>query len=250
LNPPPFGERQLIEDTFMIIKRAAQDRGHADHGWLKTAHSFSFADYHDPAHVHFGPLRVINDDWIAAGTGFGKHGHRDMEIVTYVTAGALAHEDSMGNRAAILPGEVQRMSAGTGVLHSEFNHSKTEPTQLLQIWILPNRAGIAPGYEQKMFTATEKRGRLKLVVSADGAEGSVRIQQNAQMYAGLFDGTEAATHALAPGRLGYLHVVRGRIQVNGQLLQGGDALKFAAEPMVNIERGEEAEVLLFDLPSQ
>jgi len=232
----------------MITKRSSADRGHADHGWLKSAHSFSFADYQDPNHVHFGPLRVINDDQIAPGSGFGKHGHRDMEIVTYVTSGTLAHEDSMGNVATISPGEVQRMSAGTGVLHSEFNWEKTAPTTLLQIWIVPDRTGIAPGYEQKNFPPEEKRGRLRLLVSPDGELGSLKIYQNARMYAGLFDGAETGELALAPGRLAYLHVVRGSISANGIGLLGGDALMFSAEPKVSLSAGMDAEVLLFDLP--
>jgi hypothetical protein len=232
----------------MITPRPGNERGRALHGWLHSFHSFSFADYFDPAHVQFGPLRVINEDRIAAGTGFGKHGHRDMEIVSYVLEGALAHEDSMGNRASIVPGEVQRMSAGTGVLHSEFNHNAAGETHFLQIWILPDRTGIAPGYEQRMFSAEEKRGRLRLVLSPDGAEGSVRIQQDARMYAGLFDGAERAELPLAPGRLGYVHLARGAARVNGHVLRAGDALKFEGEPAVRVEAGDGAEVLVFDLP--
>jgi redox-sensitive bicupin YhaK (pirin superfamily) len=237
-----------VEDIPMIIPRPGPERGRASHGWLHSFHSFSFADYFDPAHVQFGPLRVINEDRIAAGTGFGKHGHRDMEIISYVLDGALAHEDSMGNRASIVPGEVQRMSAGTGVLHSEFNHNPSGETHFLQIWILPDRHGIAPGYEQKMFSAEEKRGRLRLVLSPDGAQGSVRIQQDARMHAGLFDGDEHATLPLAPGRLGYVHLARGTATVNGHALRAGDALKFDGEPDVRIEAGDGAEVLVFDLP--
>jgi quercetin 2,3-dioxygenase len=232
----------------VITPRKAGDRGHAQHGWLESYHSFSFADYHDPAHVHFGPLRVINEDRIEAGRGFGKHGHRDMEIISYVLEGALAHEDSMGNRAIIVPGEVQRMSAGTGVLHSEYNDSRDGRTHFLQIWIIPDRLGTAPSYEQKMFGPDEKRGRLRLVLSPDGADGSVTIQQDARMYAGLFDGDEHAALALAPGRLGYVHLARGRAIVNGHALAAGDALKLEGEPKVAIERGEGAEVLVFDLP--
>ena len=232
----------------MITLRPAADRGHAQHGWLDSWHSFSFADYFDPAHVHFGPLRVINEDRIAAGSGFGQHGHRDMEILSYVLDGALAHKDSMGNTASIVPGEVQRMSAGSGVLHSEFNHNPTGETHFLQIWIVPSRAGGAPGYEQKFFAEAEKRGRLRLVASADGAEGSVRVQQDVRLYAGLFDGSETASYAFAPGRLGYLHVARGAVTVNGRALRAGDALKFVAEPGLQISGGEQAEVLLFDLP--
>ncbi len=232
----------------MIIPRLGKDRGHANHGWLKSAHSFSFADYHDAQHVQFGPLRVINEDRIAGGTGFGKHGHRDMEIVSYVLDGALAHEDSMGNRASIVPGEVQRMSAGTGVTHSEFNHRQDGETHFLQIWLLPNRAGIPPGYEQKMFGAEEKRGRLRRVMSPDGSEGSVRVQQDATLYAGLFDGDESAHLSLAAGRLGYVHLARGTAKVNDHLLRAGDALKFIDESDVLIEAGDGAEVLVFDLP--
>ena len=232
----------------MITPRPGHERGHARHGWLDSFHSFSFADYVDPEHVHFGPLRVINEDRIAAGTGFGKHGHRDMEIVSYVLDGALAHEDSMGNKASIVPGEVQRMSAGTGVLHSERNDTAAGETHFLQIWIIPDQAGIAPGYEQKMFSADEKRGRLRLVLSRDGAEGSVRIQQDARMYAGLFDGDETATLPLGEGRLGYVHLARGTAKINDHVLRAGDALKFEDEREVRVEAGDGAEVLVFDLP--
>jgi quercetin 2,3-dioxygenase len=232
----------------MISIRKSVERGHANHGWLDSHHSFSFADYHDPAHVHFGPLRVINEDRIAAGSGFGKHGHRDMEIISYVIDGALAHEDSMGNRATIVPGEVQRMSAGTGVLHSEFNHSRTETTHFLQIWIIPDRSGGAPSYEQKTFPDSEKRGQLRLVLSPDGADGSVSIQQDARLYAGLFDADEQARLPLAPGRLGYVHLVRGTARVNRQILDAGDALKLEGDAEIRIDRGHGAEVLAFDLP--
>ena len=232
----------------MLTLRRSEDRGHADHGWLKSFHSFSFADYHDARHVHFGPLRVINEDRIAAGTGFGRHGHRDMEIVSYVLAGALAHEDSMGNRASIVPGEVQRMSAGTGVQHAEFNHNPAGETHFLQIWILPSAPGGAPGYEQRAFPPEEKRGRLRLVMSPDGTEGSVTVRQDARLYAGLFEGDEAATLPLAPARLGYVHVARGEVIVNGEALKAGDALKLQDEAEVRIERGVDAEVLVFDLP--
>jgi quercetin 2,3-dioxygenase len=232
----------------MITLRPAAERGHADLGWLKTAHSFSFADYHDPAHVHFGPLRVINDDQIAAGAGFGMHGHRDMEIITYVTRGRLAHEDSMGNRETIGPGEIQRMSAGRGVMHSEFNHERDQPTELLQIWILPNRASVEPSYAQALYPDHDKRGRLKLVVSPDGRDASLSMHADAQVYAGLFDGAEAAVHPIAPGRLVYLHVARGTVVVNGRTLSKGDALKFVSEPLVEIREGVDADVLLFDLP--
>ena len=232
----------------MITLRPADERGHADHGWLDSWHSFSFADYRDDRHVHWGPLRVINEDRVAAGRGFGKHGHRDMEIISYVLEGALAHEDSMGTRKAIVPGEVQRMSAGTGVMHSEFNHSATDTTHFLQIWIIPSKTGVPPSYEQKTFPDAEKRGRLRLVVSPDGADGSVTIHQDARMYAGLFDGDESATHPLAPGRLGYVHLARGAATVNGHALQAGDALLLADEPAITIGRGQGAELLVVDLP--
>ena len=232
----------------MITLRPAGERGHANHGWLDSWHSFSFAEYFDPDHVHWGPLRVINEDRVAAGQGFGTHGHRDMEIISYVLEGALGHKDSMGNVETITPGEVQRMSAGTAVTHSEFNHDSAGTTHFLQIWILPERTGIASGYEQKRCDEAEKRGRLRLVVSRDGAEGSVSIHQDARMYAGLFDGDEQATLALAPGRLAYVHLVRGRATVNGRPLSAGDALMYRDEPEVRIEAGQDAEVLVFDLP--
>ena len=231
----------------MITLRAAAERGHANHGWLDSWHSFSFANYHDPAHVHFGPLRVINEDRVAAGGGFGAHPHRDMEIISYVIDGALAHKDSMGNVGTIVPGEVQRMSAGTGVTHSEFNHNDGT-THFLQIWIFPDRQGVAPSYEQKTFAPAEKRGRLRVVASPDGRDGSVSIHQDALMLAGLFDGDESATLALAPGRLGYVHLVRGQLQVNGRTLNAGDALKLENEPEVRVGLGRDAEVLVFDLP--
>jgi redox-sensitive bicupin YhaK (pirin superfamily) len=232
----------------MLTLRAAHERGHAQHGWLDSWHSFSFADYQDPRHVHFGPLRVINEDRIAAGTGFGKHGHQNMEIISYVLEGALGHEDSMGNKSTIVPGEVQRMSAGSGVQHAEFNHNATGLTHFLQIWILPARDGGLPGYEQKHFTADEKRGRLCLIVSPDGADDSVHMRQDARLYAGLFDGDESATLALAPGRLGYVHLARGTLEVNGRLLNAGDALLLEREPEIALRSGAGAEALVFDLP--
>ena len=227
--------------------RRSKDRGYADHGWLRSFHSFSFADYHDPAHMGFGPLRVINDDRIAPGQGFGTHGHRDMEIITYVLDGALAHKDSMGNGSTILPGDVQRMSAGSGVRHSEFSH-ETAPTHLLQIWIEPDVRDIAPEYEQTNFDAASKRGRLRVVASPDGREGSVKIHQDASVYAALIDGAERATHRLKPGRRAYVHVALGRLSVNGTALEAGDALKFADLAEIVLEKGAGAEVLLFDLP--
>ena len=232
----------------MITKRAAQQRGHAQHGWLDSWHSFSFAEYFDPAHVQWGPLRVINEDRIQAGTGFGKHGHRDMEIISYVLDGALAHEDSMGNKATIVPGEVQRMSAGTGVVHSEYNYNMAGTTHFLQIWIVPAENGVAPSYEQKTFAPEQKRGRLRTVVSPDGRDGSVSVHQDAYMLAGLFDGDERATYAIPSGRLAYVHIVRGEAVVNGHTLAAGDALLYENEPAVIVADGRQCEVLVFDLP--
>ncbi|MCU0768965.1 MAG: pirin family protein [Burkholderiaceae bacterium] len=232
----------------MLSLRRADERGYADHGWLKSFHSFSFAEYHDPDHMGFGPLRVINEDRVAAGMGFGTHGHRDMEIISYVLDGELAHKDSMGNGSVIRPGDVQRMSAGTGVMHSEFNHAKSQTTHFLQIWIQPNVRGIAPGYEEKRFEAAEKRGRLRLIASPDGADGSVTIHQDARVYAGLFDGDESAMHEVADGRRVYVHVARGRIDVNGTRLEAGDAAKLAGAQRLALAHGKEAEVLVFDLP--
>ncbi|MGL4231143.1 MAG: pirin family protein [Casimicrobium sp.] len=232
----------------MLTVRKSDERGYANHGWLESRFSFSFAEYQDPNHVHFGPLRVINDDYIEAGKGFGTHGHRDMEIVTYVLEGAIAHKDSIGNGETIRPGEVQRMSAGRGIMHSEFNPSNTERTHLLQIWIMPDRTGGSASYEQKFYAEEEKRGKLRQVASPDGAQGSVTIQQDARMYAGLFDGDESATHALGSGRLAYVHVARGSVRVNGVELNAGDAAKIESETSVRIDGGDNAEVLLFDLP--
>jgi redox-sensitive bicupin YhaK (pirin superfamily) len=234
----------------MIQIRRSQERGHADHGWLQSAHSFSFADYYDPQNMGFGPLRVINDDRIAAGTGFGMHGHRDMEIVTYMLEGELAHKDSMGNGSVIRAGDVQRMSAGTGVLHSEFNRS-AQRTHLLQIWIEPAAKGIAPSYEEQHVEAADKRGRLRLIAApADGGEAgaAVRIHQDARLYAGLFDGDESAQLKLAPQRRAYAHVARGAVTINGVALEAGDALALTDEPGLAFTQGREAEVLVFDLP--
>ena len=228
--------------------RRSQDRGYADHGWLKSFHSFSFADYHDPQHVHFGPLRVINEDRVVPGAGFGTHGHRDMEIISYVLEGELAHKDSTGTSSTIRPGDVQRMSAGSGVQHSEFNGSPQQPVHFLQIWILPNVAGIPAGYEEKRFSEDEKRGRLRLIASPGGAQGSVHIHQDVHVYAGLFDGAEQSQLRVAPGRLIYAHVVRGRIVANGEALEAGDALKLVGEPELRLGGGEAAEVIVFDLP--
>ena len=231
----------------MLTVRKSEDRGYADHGWLRSRHSFSFADYHDPAHMGWGNLRVINEDFVAPGTGFGTHGHRDMEIVTYVTAGLLAHKDSMGNGTDIPPGDVQRMSAGRGVRHSEFNHAPEQTTHLFQIWIEPRKTGIEPGYEQKGFAAAGKRGRLRLIASEDGADGSLTIHADASLYAGLFDTGESAALPLGPGRKGYVHVVRGTIDVNGRTLNSGDAALLSGEPGVTLANGKTAEVLVFDL---
>jgi redox-sensitive bicupin YhaK (pirin superfamily) len=231
----------------MTELRRSTERGHANHGWLDSYHSFSFADYYDPKHMGYGPLRVINEDRVQPGRGFGTHSHRDMEIITYVLDGALAHKDSIGTSSTIVPGEVQRMSAGTGVRHSEYNADPKGVTHFLQIWIEPSSRGVAPGYEQKAFPAEEKRGRLRLVVSPDGREGSVSMHQDAFLYAGLFDGAEHAGLALAPGRLGYVHVARGSVVANGQRLAAGDALKVDRGDIV-VEQGNGGEVLVFDLP--
>jgi redox-sensitive bicupin YhaK (pirin superfamily) len=234
----------------MITQRRSSERGYADHGWLKSFHSFSFAGYYDPAHMGFGNLRVINEDRIAAGRGFGTHGHRDMEIVSYVLSGELAHKDSMGNIKGIPPGDVQRMSAGTGVQHSEFNHADGQTTHFLQIWIEPNVTGIPPSYEQKSFSDADKRGKLRLVASGDGAQGSVTVHADAKLYAGLFDGAEAADLPLDAGRKTYVHLVRGELQVNGGVLRSGDAALLEGEARLQLSGGKAAEVLVFDLAPQ
>ena len=234
----------------MITLRRSADRGYADHGWLKSFHTFSFADYQDPAWMGFGNLRVINEDRITPGTGFGTHGHRDMEIVSYVLDGALAHQDSMGNGTAIVPGEVQRMTAGSGVRHSEFNHAKDATTHFLQIWLLPGAANLAPGYEQKAFADADKRGKLCLVAApADqaGRAGAVTLHADAAIRAGLFDGDESAELALDPARRTWVHVARGAITVNGQALQAGDAMGLVDESRLTLSAGQGAEVLVFDL---
>ena len=231
----------------MLTIRKSQDRGYADHGWLRSFHSFSFAGYHDPLHMGFGNLRVINEDRIAPGTGFGEHSHRDMEIISYVLSGELAHKDSMGNVKGIPPGDVQRMSAGTGVVHSEFNHAEGQTTHFLQIWLLPHVTGTAPGYEQKSFSAAEKRGALRLVASPDGAQGSVLVHSDALLYAGLFDGTETAALPLDPARKCYVHLVRGALEVNGHKLEAGDAALLQQESLLQLAHGHDAEVLVFDL---
>ena len=231
----------------MLTLRKSNERGYADHGWLKSFHSFSFAGYYDPQHMGFGNLRVINEDRIAPGTGFGTHGHRDMEIISYVLSGELAHKDTMGNVKGIPPGDVQRMSAGRGVQHSEFNHAPKDTTHFLQIWIEPNVTGIAPSYEQKTFAEAEKRGVLRLVASPDGAQGSVTIHADARLYAGLFDGDQSARMSLNSQRKAYVHLVRGELEVNGQALTAGDAALLEAESQVTMTHGKNAEVLVFDL---
>jgi redox-sensitive bicupin YhaK (pirin superfamily) len=228
--------------------RRANERGYADHGWLKSFHSFSFADYHDPQHVEFGPLRVINEDRVQPGQGFGTHGHRDMEIISYVLEGALAHKDSTGTSSTIRPGDVQRMSAGRGVQHSEFNPSANEGVHFLQIWIQPNVRGIEPSYEEKRFPAEEKRGRLRLIASPDQAEGSVLIHQDARVYAGLVDGKESIDFTVSRGRRIYVHVARGAVSVNDVALQAGDALKLMGTDRLALRDGRNSEVLVFDLP--
>ncbi|MEO7009998.1 MAG: pirin family protein [Caldimonas sp.] len=238
----------------MITLRKSSERGYADHGWLKSFHSFSFADYHDPKHMGFGNLRVVNEDRIAPGSGFGTHSHRDMEIVSYVLAGELAHKDSMGTGQAgatangvIRPGDVQRMSAGRGVQHSEFNHAADATTHFLQIWIEPNVRGIDPSYEQHRFEAAEKRGRLRLVASPDGRDGSVTIHADASIYSGLVDGTERVVRPLDPLRRAYVQVVRGAVDVNGRRLDAGDAAALEHETELTLANGDDAEVLVFDL---
>ena len=231
----------------MLLLRKSTDRGYADHGWLKSFHSFSFAGYHDPQFMGWGNLRVINEDRVAAGMGFGKHSHRNMEIISYVLSGELAHEDSMGNIEGIPPGDVQRMSAGSGVTHSEFNHAKDQTTHFLQIWIEPNVMEIEPSYEQKTIPLSDKQGKLRLVASPDGAEGSVKIFADAKIYAGLFDGQQLAQLQLDPKRKAYVHLIQGSLDINGQTLRSGDALLIEAESQLVISNGKSAEVLVFDL---
>jgi redox-sensitive bicupin YhaK (pirin superfamily) len=228
--------------------RRAEDRGHANHGWLDSWHSFSFAGYFDADHVQFGPLRVINEDRVVPGAGFGTHGHRDMEILSYVLDGELAHRDSTGTQSTIRPGDVQRMSAGRGVQHSEFNGSHERPVHFLQVWLLPDVQGIAPEYEEKRFDAAEKRGRLRLIASPDRAEGSLLIHQDARVYASLLDGSEQARLEIAPGRGVYVHVARGQVTANGVTLGPGDALKLRDVPELELRNGKDAELLVFDLP--
>jgi redox-sensitive bicupin YhaK (pirin superfamily) len=233
----PKVQSQFTPEISMLTLRKSQDRGYADHGWLKSYHSFSFAGYYDPRHMGFGNLRVINEDRIAPGTGFGTHGHRDMEIISYVLSGELAHKDTLGNVKGIPPGDVQRMSAGTGVQHSEFNHAPSATTHFLQIWIEPDQTGITPGYEQKTFADADKRGQLRLVASPDGAQGSVTIHASARLYAGLFDGGEAFSLPLDPARKCYVHLVRGSLWVNGQALDAGDAALIEGAPALELGQG-------------
>lgn len=231
----------------MLEVRKSEDRGHANHGWLDARHTFSFASYYDEEHMGFGPLRVINEDRVAAGKGFGTHGHRDMEIITYVLEGEVAHRDSMGNGSTIRPGDVQRMSAGTGVQHSEFNPSEVNKTHLLQIWIQPNRMNVTPSYEEKRFAEEEKRGRLRLIASPDAEDGSVLIHQDAKLYVGLFDDDEKTSLPLASGRRAFVHIARGEVEVNGIALKAGDAVKATDVAALDISHGKGAEVLVFDL---
>jgi quercetin 2,3-dioxygenase len=232
----------------MIALRPASERGHANHGWLDSHHSFSFADYYDPDQMGFGPLRVINEDRVEPGKGFGTHGHRDMEILSYVLEGSLSHRDNMGNGSVIVPGDVQRMSAGRGVLHSEFNPSSTERVHFLQIWIEPNQRGIPASYEQAHVAPAAKRGKLALLAAPAGEGAAVVLHQDARLYAALVDGDETVTHALAAGRKAYVHVARGNVEVNGQALGPGDAVRVEGEAAVTLAHGRDAEVLLFDLP--
>ena len=231
----------------MIVKRPAAERGHFDHGWLDTSHTFSFADYHDPEHMGFRALRVINEDRVAPGKGFGSHPHRDMEIITYVLDGALAHADSIGNRSTIVPGDVQRMSAGTGITHSEFNARQDEPVHFLQMWLLPDRRGLAPGYEQKAIPESEERGALRLLASRDGRDGTVTIHQDVDLYGSRLEPGERVKHALADGRHAWLQMVRGRIELNGTPLAAGDGAAVSGESALEMVAQESAHFLLFDL---
>lgn len=234
----------------MLNIRRSNERGAAEHGWLSSRHTFSFADYHDPRHMGVGPLRVINEDRVQPGKGFGTHGHRDMEIISYVLDGELEHKDSMGTGSIIRYGDVQRMSAGSGVRHSEFNPSDSNPVHFLQIWIMPNKEGIDPSYEQKYFDRESKQGQLRLIASSDGREGSVRIQQDATVHAAILEnGDPVLTHDVAAGRIGYVHVAKGELSVNGQKLSAGDAAHIEGEAQLQLGDANEAEVLLFDLPA-
>lgn len=251
LVPAYIGSHAMhVPEDPMLTLRKSQDRGHADHGWLHSFHSFSFAGYYDPRHMGWGNLRVINEDRIAPGTGFGTHGHRDMEIISYVLSGELAHQDSLGNVKVIPPGDVQRMSAGSGVMHSEFNHAQGQVTHFLQIWIEPNVRGMVPSYEQITVPEDDKRGALRLVASPQGGAGVVRIHADASLYAGLFDDAESAALAMDPARKAYVHLVRGALQVNGRPLCAGDAAMLQGEEQIRLEEGKNAEVLVFDLAPQ
>jgi quercetin 2,3-dioxygenase len=238
----------MPKEAEMLQIRKSLDRGLADHGWLNSHHSFSFAEYQDPAHMGFGPLRVINEDRVQPGQGFGTHAHQDMDIISYVLEGALEHKDSIGTGSVIRYGDVQRMSAGTGVRHSEFNHSSTELVHFLQIWIIPSQRGIAPSYEEKYFDVESKRGRLRLIASSDARDGSVLIHQDAAIYASLLNGDGPLHHALAKDRIAYVHVIRGHVSVNGIALEGGDALKLTEETAITLTNAVDTEILLFDLP--
>ncbi len=232
----------------MNALRRAEERGHADHGWLNSYHTFSFGGYYDPSHMGFANLRVINDDTVAPGSGFGSHGHSDMEIISYVLDGALEHKDSMGNGSVIRPGDVQRMSAGTGVTHSEYNPSPDEPVHFLQIWLQPNVLGVEPGYLQKHFSPEDRRGRLVLLVSPDGRDGSISSYQDGLLYGTLLGAQERLEHRLEAGRRAYVHVARGRAKVNGETLNGGDGVAIENQQRLNFEAGTPAEILVFDLP--
>jgi redox-sensitive bicupin YhaK (pirin superfamily) len=232
----------------MLNVRKSQDRGAASFGWLRSQHTFSFGHYYDPAHMHIGPLRVINEDHVAPGRGFDPHSHKDMEIISYVLDGALEHKDSMGNGSVLRYGDVQRMSAGTGVTHSEYNGSKTEPAHFLQIWVIPSEAGGAPGYEEKHFDTESKKGRLRLIASQDGREGSVSLRQDAAIFASILDGEDRVDHALPAGRQAYVQVARGSVTVNGVALEAGDAVHVTEEAVVSLSGAKDAEVLVFDLP--
>jgi redox-sensitive bicupin YhaK (pirin superfamily) len=231
----------------MLTIRKAEDRGHAHHGWLNSHHTFSFSDYYDRRFMGFGPLRVINDDTVAPAAGFPPHGHRDMEIISYVIEGALQHQDNMGNGSVIRPGDVQRMSAGPGVTHAEYNASKTSPVHFLQIWLVPEKTGLPAGYEQKFFSDEEKRGQLRLIASRDGADGSVRIQQDARLFATLLEGGQSVSHRFAAGRQGWLHVVRGAAEVNGRAIAAGDGVAIEGEEQISLRAADRGELLLFDL---
>ncbi len=231
----------------MLTIRKSDERGHANHGWLDSYHTFSFANYYDPNHMGFRHLRVINQDWIEGGKGFGTHPHRDMEIITYMLEGALEHKDSMGNREVIHTGEVQRMTAGTGVSHSEYNHSAADPARLLQIWILPDRTNLPPSYEQKHFSPEEKQGKLRLIVSPDGRDGSLTMHQDVNLYATLLEPGETVTHSLAPQRHAWVQVAKGTILLNGTMLAEGDAAAVSDMPLLTLEGKDAADVLVFDM---